>query len=243
MRASQVIKRARAEIGYTETPAGSNRTKYGVWYGMNGQPWCAIFISWLFRDALRLIGGKHAYTPTFAAWFKKAGQWGTEPRVGAIAFFDFPDNVNRIQHVELVVGVPNSRIIETVGGNTSSGNSGSQSNGGGVFARTRESVVGYGYPRYEPEPIPSPVYWVDALVSTPSGKATLVKFAQDNGVKLIVRAGDSSHAICSLHVDEIERVKLVAVLAKMGVEPTVYRSRLPADATVRRLNKPTSTSL
>jgi hypothetical protein len=36
------------EIGNHETPYGSNRSKYGAWYGFNGVPWCAIFESYCF---------------------------------------------------------------------------------------------------------------------------------------------------------------------------------------------------
>ena len=155
-----IIARAIAERGYVEAPV--NRTKYGVWYSMNSQPWCAIFISWLFRDALTLIGGKHAYTPWFAQWFIAQGQWGYQPRLGAIVFFDFPDNLNRIQHVGIVTAYT-ATTITTIEGNTSSGTIGSQSNGGGVYKRTRprtSSIAGYGYPKYEEvEPVAETEYY------------------------------------------------------------------------------------
>lgn len=34
------------KLGVKEIPAGSNRTKYGEWFGMNGEAWCAIFVCW-----------------------------------------------------------------------------------------------------------------------------------------------------------------------------------------------------
>lgn len=36
--AERVLDIARAELGTKESPAGSNRTKYGKWYGLDGQP-------------------------------------------------------------------------------------------------------------------------------------------------------------------------------------------------------------
>lgn len=42
---------AKSQVGYTESPFGSNRQKYGVWYGFNGVPWCAIFESWCFAHS------------------------------------------------------------------------------------------------------------------------------------------------------------------------------------------------
>ena len=38
---------AEAQLGYREK--GRNGTKYGTWYGLPGQPWCAMFISWCAR--------------------------------------------------------------------------------------------------------------------------------------------------------------------------------------------------
>lgn len=46
--ASMVIKTAKAELGYKESPKNSNRTKYGAWIGANGQPWCCSFVCWVF---------------------------------------------------------------------------------------------------------------------------------------------------------------------------------------------------
>ena len=43
------LKRAITQLGVVESPPGSNNQKYGSWYGMNGQPWCMIFVSWCFE--------------------------------------------------------------------------------------------------------------------------------------------------------------------------------------------------
>jgi len=42
---------AHREVGYHESPAYSNRTKFGIEYGFNGVPWCAIFESVMFKHA------------------------------------------------------------------------------------------------------------------------------------------------------------------------------------------------
>ena len=44
MTANEVLKLAAGELGYTESPANSNRTKYGKWFGFDGQPWCMMFV-------------------------------------------------------------------------------------------------------------------------------------------------------------------------------------------------------
>ena len=45
-----VVEIAKAEIGYAEK-GNSNDTKYGKWYGLNNNPWCAMFVSWCFDRA------------------------------------------------------------------------------------------------------------------------------------------------------------------------------------------------
>lgn len=151
MTAARVLDVARRELGTVESPPGSNRTKYGAAYGMNGVAWCAIFVWWCFREAgLSSLIPKTAYTPTFADWFRARGTWGTAPRPGAVVFFDFPnDGVDRISHVGIVEAVNRDGTITTLEGNTSRGTSGSQRDGGGVWRRTRKTgITGYGYPRY-----------------------------------------------------------------------------------------------
>ncbi|MBR3171305.1 MAG: hypothetical protein IKF22_08675, partial [Lachnospiraceae bacterium] len=51
VKTSDVLKVAASQIGVTESPKNSNRTKYGKAFGENGVPWCAIFLWWDFRKA------------------------------------------------------------------------------------------------------------------------------------------------------------------------------------------------
>lgn len=150
--AADVLAMARSQLGMREQPAGSNRTPYGAAYGGDGEPWCAKFVWWVFRQSLasQLIP-KAAFTPTFAQWFKDHGRWGEKPRPGAVVFFDFPgDKVHRISHVALVEAVNGDGSITTIEGNTCSGRKGSQRDGDGVWRRTRRvGIVGYGYPAYD----------------------------------------------------------------------------------------------
>lgn len=41
-RIERIEKLAAKQVGYTENPPGSNQTKYGLAYGFDGVPWCAI---------------------------------------------------------------------------------------------------------------------------------------------------------------------------------------------------------
>lgn len=141
-----VIAQARAEIGYTESPANSNMTKFAAEAGhANGEPWCATFVCALARRCGGTLGDESAYTPSLY----ESMDHTSDPQPGDLAFFDFPDSLHRIQHVGLVVAVTPDTVT-CIEGNTSAGNSGSQSNGGGVFERTRSRnvAVGFGRPNY-----------------------------------------------------------------------------------------------
>jgi len=147
----RVLEVARAQLGTVESPPGSNRQKYGQAYGANGVAWCAIFCWWCFQQAgLGDLMPKSAYTPAIAGWYQTRRQWGAEPRIGALALFDFPnDGVNRISHIGIVETINRDGTVICLEGNTSPGTSGSQRDGGGVFRRTRRTgIVGYAYPAY-----------------------------------------------------------------------------------------------
>lgn len=149
MNAKQVIERAKAEIGVTEYPADSNLVKYNDWlYGRKGvsAPWCAAFISWLFKPEQGLCK-KTASCLEMLEWFEKRGQTVKDPQPGDIVFFKYPTNNRRTNHVGLVVSV-NGNVINTIEGNTSA--KGSQDNGGMVMQRNRYSnIVAYARPKYQ----------------------------------------------------------------------------------------------
>lgn len=139
-----IIALAKTQVGVRE--GANNHTLYGVWYGMNNVAWCAIFISWLaWKSGVKDIP-KHAYTPAGAQYFKDKKQWGTKPRVGAIAYF-YNASLGRIAHVELVVKVNADGSFYSIGGNTN--NTGSRE-GNGVYLQRRASTRGggFGYPKY-----------------------------------------------------------------------------------------------
>jgi surface antigen len=151
--ASAFLAAAAGEIGYLEAPAGSNRTKFAAEAGhANGYPWCATFLVAIAARVGLELPSTSAYTPAMANGFRAAGRWHTTPQPGDFAFFDFPDNVRRIQHVAVVEAVNPDGSLTTIEGNTSPSATGSQANGGGVWRRRRARglVLGYGRPAYAP---------------------------------------------------------------------------------------------
>ena len=153
MNAKQVIDRAKGELGVTEYPPNSNNVKYNTWYyghEVSGAsyPWCATFISWLFKPE-QCLCKKTASCLEMLEWFEKRKQVVKEPQTGDIVFFKYPTNNRRTNHVGLVVSV-HDKVINTIEGNTSNTAQGSQDNGGMVAQRNRYSnIVAYARPKYQ----------------------------------------------------------------------------------------------
>lgn len=143
MTSANICEIALQEVGTVEV--SDNKTKYGKWYGMNGQPWCAMFVSWVYNQAG--LGKKIAASTVrgFAScdaglkWFSKKNKLVPigEAQEGDIVFFQF-DTDAQPDHVGIVVK-NNTRLkrLVCVEGNTSPDNKGSQSNGGGVYKKRR----------------------------------------------------------------------------------------------------------
>lgn len=133
-----VIDIAAAEIGYAENPPGTNRTKFGKWFGLNGVAWCGIFVSWAYHHAgypLGNIGYRKGFAGcmTAVSHFRKAGKITTDPQPGDIVFFDWTGD-GTFDHTGIFVRKINDTHFETIEGNTSLTN---QSNGGQVMRRER----------------------------------------------------------------------------------------------------------
>lgn len=135
----EVLQIALKEVGYKETPSGSNKTKYGEWFGLNSVPWCGIFVSWCYSMAgnpLPKIGFSKGFAgcQTAVAYFKKSGQITKTPQPGDIVFFDW-NNDGKHDHTGIYSKHIDSVYFESVEGNTSISN---QSNGGEVMIRKRK---------------------------------------------------------------------------------------------------------
>lgn len=161
----KILKTAANEIGYKEGPG--NKNKYGKSYGMDGQPWCVIFQWWVFNTAglssLFYGGGKVASCSAVRAYGKQHGQWVTSGYTpGDLVIFNFAGTKSDTDHIGIVEKVSGTTLT-TIEGNTSSGASGSQSNGDGVYRKQRNvSLVNGAY---------RPVY--DASAGKPIKKVSI----------------------------------------------------------------------
>lgn len=122
---------ALSQVGYHERNSdgsigSGNFTQFGEWYGMNGQPWCAMFVSWVANEAglLGSVVPRHASTTVGANAYMERGLYerrdsGYRPREGDTIFFQNPSTGGFV-HVGLVVAFdPQSNRVYTVEGNTS----------------------------------------------------------------------------------------------------------------------------
>jgi hypothetical protein len=148
----KALAEALRHLGRHESPAGSNRTPFGRWYGIDGVPWSNIFVSYCFLEGAgyTICAGHHgagigakgcAYVPSTEAWLRSAGLWmgRTTPRAGDIAILG-SDRGGHIGIVEKSLGGGRFHCIE---GNTAVGD---DCDGGQVMRRLRyvSQVEGFG---------------------------------------------------------------------------------------------------
>jgi hypothetical protein len=155
---SEAGRKALAEslrhLGVKERPAGSNRTPFGKWFGVDGVPWCNIFVSYCFALGARRricegfpgagVNAKGcAYVPTTEAWLRVTGLWigSSTPSPGDIAIYDWDGGV--ADHIGIVEADLGGGTFHAIEGNTSVGN---DSDGGMVMRRLRylTQVNGFG---------------------------------------------------------------------------------------------------
>lgn len=134
-----VLSFAHTFKGYRESPG--NHTMFGKWYGLDGNPWCAMFTSYCLSK--KGFSFKEAYVP-FIVENARRGRDNTfvtkEPIGGHMVCFDWQKNgeYDHIGFFDHWVNRANG-VFATVEGNTlPPGGSGNQSNGGGVYARERD---------------------------------------------------------------------------------------------------------
>lgn len=119
-----------SQIGYTEYPPDSNRTKYGEWYGLNGQPWCMIFVQWCFDQAGTPLPYRTASCSGLLDWYQR-----NQPK--CIVSQAKPNDIviYSFGHTGIVESATANTVTAIEGNTTTSG--GSEWNGGEVARKTR----------------------------------------------------------------------------------------------------------
>lgn len=139
---NKIVEIARAEIGTKENPPNSNETIFGQWFGMQHQPWCGIFVSWVYAQAGKPIKNM-GYTKGYAGcqtaynYFVKNGLLVNDPMPGDIVLYDWNGD-KRFDHTGIFVEWVSKDKFKSIEGNTSLAN---DSNGGEVMERVRNKSV------------------------------------------------------------------------------------------------------
>ena len=175
--ALQVMRIALQQYAYTEKPAGSNKTKFGAAFGMNGEPWCAEYSWWCGWKAAGENQKNNPIAKSASAAYiedltvaEKDGKYilkqtaNNKKKEAALPKVKFGDEIsfnfnggNSRQHTALVVSRWGN-YYWCIEGNTSFSEKGSQSNGGCVALRERYYTTGVCIvrPDYTPFTFPYP---------------------------------------------------------------------------------------
>ena len=147
----------------TENSGKGNYTKYsrdlhkaGYYNGnKNGFDWCDQFVDWCFyqlcgrnkdkAEYLECQTGKYGAGCGYSLkYYKAAGRFDGNPKVGDQIFFKYTNDDSTADHTGIVVDLTATMIL-TVEGNS----------GGEVkhkaYQRNDKTIVGYGHPRYDAE--------------------------------------------------------------------------------------------
>jgi CHAP domain len=134
----RALAKAVAQLGYKESPSGSNGNMFGAWYGMNYEPWCAMFCTWCYEtsgDSPSFVkGSRYSYVPYIVS-DARAGRYGLtttgDPIPGDLVCYDWDGDV--YDHVG-IFEEGSASVWNAIEGNTSTS---SNSNGGQVMRRSR----------------------------------------------------------------------------------------------------------
>ena len=150
---SELLRIAQQELGNTESPAGSNRTKYGKWMGLDGQPWCMSFVQWCFSQVGVALPKRTGSCGDLMRAAQAAGCWvARDFQPGDVVIYDFSGKQKTTQHCGIVeIPLPDYGV-QAIEGNTSQGG-GSQDNGGMVCRKNRAGkyIIGAVRPDFDPE--------------------------------------------------------------------------------------------
>ncbi len=144
--AFDVLSVALTQLGYAE--GANNETKYGAWYPMNNNPWCAMFVSWCAEQAgiPTSVIPKHASCDVGMNWFKNNSVWHDSayyggsytPMAGDIIYFGVVGDSDHVGYVQTV----SNGYIRTIEGNAS--NKVMQKS----YAINNSNILGFGVPAY-----------------------------------------------------------------------------------------------
>lgn len=201
---AQILATARGEIGTTERPPGSNRQKYGQWYGFNSVQWCSIFCCWVYGqngvDLRKLVAPGYAACATALAGYSRLG-WvlsnKRDARPADVVFFDFPGDGTNVTHHTGIVEINRGPFgLTTIEGNTSG--AGSQTNGGAVMRKQRSWDVVKAIARVRLlTDSPSPIPWPAPNPVPPAPVTPPTPINNEDDMRIFKVPGDKQNWLCA----------------------------------------------
>jgi peptidoglycan hydrolase-like protein with peptidoglycan-binding domain len=186
--AADVVRIASAEVGYREGPNNWNRYAPEVGHA-NNQAWCGTFTDWVLKKAGQTGEPTSIWTPSGLQAYRRLGRAidrNGPAQAGDLVYFDWQGGTGTsgVDHVGIVTGVRQDGQVETIEGNTSPSNAGSQSNGGGVYRRVRPRsvIAGFGRPAYSGQSTPTPP-------ADPNAAAAFRRYAAAINIRDLTKAG------------------------------------------------------
>ena len=135
--AASVLEVARSQLGVKSGKKYWDYVMGGGYQNGSATPWCACFVSWVFKQAGATCVGLPAASCTYQLYVraKKKGKLvsKSQAKAGDVILFDFDKNGTDAEHVGIIEKV-NSTTFTTIEGNT---NSAGSSTGGQVARKTR----------------------------------------------------------------------------------------------------------
>jgi len=250
MSRQSILDIAAAENGTKESPANSNKTKYGQWYGLNGEKWCAVFVSYVYHHAghpLEPIDRPNGYQSCqsgFNFW-KKKNCFTKEPEAGDIVLYDWSGD-GHCDHTGIFVKWldQDKTRFHAWEGNTAQGN---DSDGGQVMLRERKKTVVAAFvtPIALNGNAPPNVDDNDSLQKGDMGSAVTVlqKLLFDLGYKITVDGifGSGTETIIktfqqkhSLAVTGIVTPEVLGMIQDEASLPTVPKKRFTSGAFIKK---------
>lgn len=183
MSAQDALRKAAGEIGYYAPSDPAPGSKYGRWEaGVLNLPWlagpsvtiwwCAIFVSWVL-DGIAILPGLPGFNTDRLRALNRAATLPNmrDAQPGDLVIFDWDKTTAATNHIG-IVEINAGDYLQTIEGNTSGSDGARQSNGNGVWRRTRswDAVVAVIRPTWltnttppvipvsRPIPAPAPIH-------------------------------------------------------------------------------------
>lgn len=221
--AKELLAIAVGELGVKESPAGSNKVKYGSWYGLNGQPWCVMFVMWVFDQAKVALPVRTASCGALMRAAQATGMWVTSGyQPGDVVIYDFPGGA-ATDHCGIVESATSSAVT-AIEGNTAVGN---DSDGEKVMRRSRaiRQVVGAVRPVFDEETEVDDVVRYKTLEDVPPAFRPTIRKLMDAG---IIRGDGGDPTVIDLSHDQVRTLvfgyrggAFDAKLRAEGLEPAI----------------------